>query len=242
MTGRMKYYDIHCHFVPGVDDGAQSTEAALELIEADYKDGVRVIFMTPHQRPRLFEVPLEKVVSRYEMIKTEALKRFPDLEIYLGCECFMHMEVLERIERNPELRLGGGRFVLAEFSTTHSAGFILERTDELISAGYEVIIAHAERYYPIREDIEFLKKLKRMGAYIQINADSIIGTYGHKMKKFCKKLLNEDLVDFVGSDAHNIKSRPPRIGKCADYVAKKYGMELRDKIFTNNPAGIVKKL
>lgn len=242
MTGRMRYYDIHCHFVPGVDDGAQSTEAALALIEAEYKDGVRTIFMTPHQRPRLFEAPLEKVVQRYEQVKAEAIRKFPDLEIYLGCECFMHMEVLEKIEKYPELRMGGGRYILAEFSTTHSAGFILERTDELITAGYEVIIAHAERYYPIREDIEFLKKLRRMGAHIQINADSIIGTYGFKMKRFCKKLLKEDLVDFVGSDAHNMKNRPPKIGKCADYIAKKFGTETRDKIFTNNPAEIVKKL
>ena len=133
----------------------------------------------------------------------------------------------------------GSRYVLTEFSTNDSFVTVRNYIYELITKGYRPIVAHVERYFCCQEP-ERIQELKKLGAQIQINADSVLGYEGHTIKKFCAGLMKDDLVDFIGSDAHNLEGRKMNLGKCVAYVRKKMGQDYAEEIFVDNPRRIWK--
>ena len=135
--------------------------------------------------------------------------------------------------------MAGSRYVLAEFGGSSEASYIKERLYSLLASGYKPIAAHIERYEATRSDIDFVEELVDMGAYMQINADSIIGKEGFGTKRYCKKLMKYDLVHFVGSDCHNLTSRVSRIGEAYNYVSKKMDEAYADHLFIENPRKIL---
>lgn len=117
--------------------------------------------------------------------------------------------------------MSGSRYVLTEFRTSDEKSYIRERVQALIRKGYYPIIAHVERYHSVvKNGLDFIDELRDMGAYIQMNADSIIGEDGFMIKRFCKKVIKEEMLDFVGSDGHDLARRTPHIGKCYDKLKK----------------------
>lgn len=234
-------YDIHTHIIPHVDDGADTIQITKKLLQMEYNDGVRTIFATSHFRRRMFETPMKKIELEYEKVKQAAQEIAPDLRVLLGCEFHANLEMVEMLEAKKRPTMGNSRCVLTEFSENHGFRFIQERCYELMSNGYEPIIAHAERYPVLRKNIDYLEQLVDMGAYIQMNADSISGLEGFGMKHFCKKVMKQDLLHFVGSDAHNIKDRKPGMARCAKYIEKAMGREYAEKIFIDNPREIIEE-
>ena len=88
--------------------------------------------------------------------------------------------------------------------------------------------------------MEKIQELKDMGALIQVNAGSVLGEEGWKLKKFCLELMKKDLIDFIASDTHNTSDRKLNLKKCASYVTKKMGKQYAERIFFNNPLNILK--
>lgn len=233
--------DLHCHIIPGVDDGAKDLDEALTLLKMQYDEGVRNIIVTPHYRIGMFEEPMKKVLQNYLKIKSAAKEIGRDgISLYLGCEVYMSREVLDVLKRNDRPTMAGTRYVLTEYSSSSSLKEIRDYVYLMISSGYIPIIAHVERYREIREDTEGISQLKNLGAKIQVNAGSIIGRSGWRVKRACKRLMCEDLIDFVASDCHDIKHRVPNLGKCALYIEKKMGSEYVKRILIENPAKIIK--
>lgn len=235
MTG---YWDVHCHLLPGVDDGAESMEESMRMLRMEYADGVRHIIATPHYRRGMFEASDGRIKAQYEAVCREAGNQLPGLEIYLGCEFYANMDMTETLNSCSRPVMGEKRAVLAEFSGNVSEEFIRERTAALRSSGFTPVLAHAERYACLRENISLVRELSKMGAYIQVNAGSILGEHGRKCKKFCSRLRKEDLIHLIGSDAHGDQIRPPRIGDCAAYLQKKCGSGYVNQIFCVNPGKI----
>lgn len=235
------YFDIHCHFVPGVDDGAGSMEEALALLKLEYTEGVRNIIVTPHYRVGMFETPADVVKQQFERLKEEAAKAIPDagFNLYYGREFHRNMDMTDTLREHPEFTMAGSSYLLLEFSGADSPRTVKERTYAALSHGYIPIIAHVERYPRVRSDFHFLEELHGMGAFLQVNADTILGNDGWGMKRFAKKLIREDLLDFVGSDGHNISDRKPRMGDCAAYLERKYGEEYAERILIRNPQCIL---
>ena len=236
MTG---LFDIHCHIVPHVDDGSKSLEESRRMLEMEYEDGVRTIIMTPHFRYDMFETPLEEVKEQFERVKEMAEQQFKDLRVFLGCELHSSMDMVSCLDEGRRLTLAGSRYVLAEFSARDTKGYIMERVRQLVMNGYHPIIAHLERYPAVRGDLEMISDLRDVGAYIQINADTISGKDGLGEKWFAKKLMKRGLLDFVGSDAHGCKSRVPGMAKAWNQVVKTMGKDYAYEIFVENPSEIL---
>ena len=104
-----------------------------------------------------------------------------------------------------------------------------------------MILAHIERYHCMCDNIEDAAHIAEMGVKIQVNADSITGENGRKVKRFVKQMMDRDLVYCVGTDAHRPGARPPRMKKAAEYVKKKYGEDYMRKIFFSNGRRIMLK-
>ena len=235
----MNYFDMHCHIVPGVDDGADTLETSIQILRKEYEDGIRNIILTPHRRIRMFE-PEEAVVQEHFLaLKREVAEDLPELTLYLGREYHAHLDMIQELARHPEYRMAESDYLLLEFSSQHSMAYIRDRVQEALMRGYEVIIAHCERYGPVRNSLDFADDLRRMGARLQVNADSVTGREGGGVKRFCARLLKYQMVDFIGSDAHNTTDRRTNLGECIRLVTKKYGEEYAKKIFCENPERIV---
>lgn len=236
------YFDVHTHFLQCVDDGSDSIEETLRLIKKDYDEGIRNIILTPHLRLGMFETSVPDVEKQYKILENQLLSVFPDIKLYLGREFHANMDMIEIIDRCPEhFCLGNSNAILLEFSSMHNIMYMHQRIDELFMAGYQPIIAHAERYPALTEDIENFYDLKDKGALIQINADSISGEDGRKMKKFCKKLMKANLIDFVGSDGHNLTDRVPNMAAAVKQMNKVMGNEYTDRICMYNPMSILEQ-
>lgn len=232
-------YDVHCHILPQVDDGADTIQDSLEMLKKEYEDGIRTVILTPHFRKHMFETGEEKIQQQYELLCREAKKALPDLKLYLGCELHANMDMVDLLKQRKQFRMAGSSYVLVEFRESAEKSYIRERLYQLRSNGYDPIIAHAERYTCVAEDMDFVEELVEMGVKIQVNADSIIGKGAWRDKRFCKSLMKHDLLHFVGSDAHDMRERPSRMGECAAYVEKKMGSDYARRIFTKNPSEIL---
>ena len=236
MTG---LYDIHCHILPGVDDGSRNMEESLWMLNKEYNEGVRHVILTPHFRYDMFEPHMNIVTRQFMQLRRAAMNIGEDgMRLYLGCELHSSMDMVECLKKGRRLTLAGSRFVLVEFSNGDEKSYIEERVRSLLMNGFIPVIAHVERYKATRNDIGFLRELKDMGAYIQVNADTISGLDGLGAKIFAKKVMKSGLLDFVGSDGHRQTERIPEIGKCVAKMEKTMGSEYVKKIFIRNPQKI----
>ena len=226
--------DMHCHIVPGVDDGASEKEVK-ELLQMEYDSGVRTIILTPHYRKGMFETSLKTVIEQAMLVKQTALDMALDMEIYLGCEYHANNDMIEELNQIECYRMNGGKYVLVEFSSGHSYMKIRNWIYQLITSGYKPIIAHVERYPMVTDKMEKLEELIRLGAKLQVSSGAVLGQHGFGTKLLARKLLKKRMVHFVGSDAHDTRDRKPNLDLCATYVAKKMGEAYAKEIFIENP-------
>ena len=228
-------YDIHCHILPGVDDGARNMEESLWMLNKEYQEGVRHVILTPHFRYDMFEPHMNIVTRQFMQLRRAAMNIGDEgMRLYLGCELHSSMDMVECLKKGRRLTLAGSRYVLVEFSNGDEKNYIEERVRSLLMNGFIPIIAHVERYKATRNDIGFLTELKDMGAHIQVNADTISGQDGFGAKTFARKVMKHGLLDFVGSDGHRKTERIPEIGKCVAKMEKTMGSEYLKKIFIKN--------
>lgn len=229
-------YDIHCHILPGVDDGARNMEESLWMLNKEYQEGVRHVILTPHFRYDMFEPHMNIVTRQFMQLRRAAMNIGDEgMRLYLGCELHSSMDMVECLKKGRRLTLAGSRYVLVEFSNGDEKNYIEERVRSLLMNGFIPIIAHVERYKATRNDIGFLTELKDMGAHIQVNADTISGQDGFGAKTFARKVMKHGLLDFVGSDGHRKTERIPEIGKCVAKMEKTMGSEYVKKILSKIP-------
>ena len=229
-------YDIHCHILPGVDDGARNMEESIWMLNKEYKEGVRHVILTPHFRYDMFEPHMNIVTRQFMQLRRAAMNIGEEgMKLYLGCELHSSMDMVECLKKGRRLTLAGSRYVLVEFSNGDEKIYIEERVRSLLMNGFIPIIAHVERYKATRNDLGFLTELKDMGAHIQVNADTISGQDGFGAKTFARKVMKMGLLDFVGSDGHRQTERIPEIGKCVAKMEKTMGSEYVKKIFIRHP-------
>ncbi|MGN1158261.1 MAG: CpsB/CapC family capsule biosynthesis tyrosine phosphatase [Agathobacter sp.] len=232
--------DIHCHVLHGVDDGVQTIEEAEQFFRQMAAEGIAGVILTPHYRKGMFETPQSVMAERYRQLYPVA--KAAGVIALPGCEYHVDQQMLENISQKRRWTLAGSSYVLTEYSGADDYDYIKGNTYELLSAGYIPVLAHIERIRCLNSDIGALEELSDMGARIQVNADAVLGIEGGTSKRFCRKLLKEDLIDFIASDCHGLKRRPSHLAECADYVERKYGHQLAKKIFLDNPREILRSI
>ena len=235
------YIDMHCHILPEVDDGAQSIEETVQMLRIAYREGIRCIIATPHHHPKRGMEHPERLRKKLTIVRREAKKIDEKFRVYLGSEIFFGQDVAEKLKSGRALSMNKRQCVLLEFSPTDSFSYIQQGIQSVQMAGYEVILAHAERYPCLLKDLDQIRYLWEMGTRIQVNAGSITGDSGRSAKKFVKQLLGEHMVHCVGTDAHGVDHRQPKMKKAAEYVERKYGEEYMRRIFFSNAKELLRK-
>ncbi len=226
--------DIHTHVLPGVDDGARDWDTCLQMLVKSAEYGVNTIIATPHYLPWKKNATPENI-SRLccEVEEQLQTKHGISMDIYPGNEIYYSLEVVERLKEGDILTLAGSRYVLVEFSVSCSYQTICRAVKEFRDAGYIPIIAHVERYSCLHS-VKQLEDIKQMGALLQMNVEAFQNGWLDSESRWAKKCLKGKMIDFLASDMHSLRRRPPMSGEQLEWIKKKLDFTYRKELLYKN--------
>lgn len=224
--------DIHCHILPGLDDGAKTMEVSVQMAESAIADGITHVIGTPHSNAEYAFRP-ELILERRNELQALVKGR---LEIRTGCDFHLSFENLHDIETNTtKYTLNQQSYLLVEFADFAIPPNIDDTLHNLQLLGLYPIITHPERNGLIRHQPEKLWRWLRHGCYVQVTAQALLGRFGKDTAKIAMRWLEDERVHFVASDAHSVTGRPLKLKEAYDLVAKRFGEARAQALFTDNP-------
>ena len=219
----MNLFDIHCHILPGVDDGSKSMEMSLDMLQIAYEEGTRQIVLTPHYMVGRNRYETGELAGKYEELKAKAKELYPELELYLGNEILWEEGIVDLLKKGEIHTMNGTRYVLVEYNVQTTFRQIRNSIQDLMEARYWPIIAHVERYQCLVKRLDRIDELIRMKALLQMNISSVEGGFLNESKRWCRKLLKEGYITFLATDAHNVDSRGPYSQEYIPWLRKHCG-------------------
>ena len=235
-----QFVDIHCHILPGVDDGSQTPEETKAMLQKAWDERIQIMVATPHYHKQRGKNDIELIKKQLLLTRKLAKEVHPKMQICLGMEIYYGEDVPELLKEGRVVSIRKSRYILVEFSPGDEFQYILNAVRKLQMSGHTVIIAHIERYNCLRKDISNVEYLREMGAYLQVNTGSITGSYGRSVKKFLREVLKAHLVQLVGTDAHGSERRTPKMQEAYKEVVKRCGEEYADQIFGQNAKKVLR--
>ncbi len=200
--------DLHCHLLPGIDDGPPTVEAAVALARAAERAGTRTMVATPHVSWRYQNESTDRA-ALIERLQGSLQAAGVELEVRAGAEVAATRVAEIEPDAIARLTLGDGPWLLLEPPFTPMATGFDAIAYELMRQGHQIVIAHPERCAGLQREPEMLAGLVRSGALTSITAGSLVGRFGEPVRRFAMRLLEEGLVHNVASDAHDESQRPP---------------------------------
>ena len=236
----MYYIDMHNHLLPGVDDGSVDMKMSKELVELEYKEGVRKIICTPHYIKNNNNYSYEQLDEIFEDFKKMATEMHSDLEVYLGNEVLYDDGILDDIRGGMVHTMAGSKYILVEFNIRLSYGSIYEAMRNLINLRLRPIIAHVERYKSLVGNEDRIEELKNMGVYLQMNTESVGGSAFDAKSRWCTKLLKQGYIDFISTDAHDLVNRTPDMADAVKWIKKKCGEDELERMLWDNSETVIR--
>jgi protein-tyrosine phosphatase len=218
--------DLHCHILPGVDDGAKNLSESIAMAKVAVQQGIRTIVATPHHLNNQYENSKQMILERVQELNKALIKEKIDLLILPGQEVRIYGEFVEGYESGEILPVNHTQYVLVEFSSSHVPRYTEALFYDMQNKGLVPVIVHPERNQEIIENPEILYNLVKKGALSQVTAASVVGRFGKKIKNFSLQLIEANLTHFIASDAHNTGSRTFNLREAFDLVHTKYGNEM----------------
>ena len=195
--------DIHSHILPGIDDGSPDIATSLQLVKGIYDLGIRKTVATPHIISDIYRNTPETINDALAKLRAACLAENIDIEINAAAEYMLDDYFLKLLHENTALLCIHKNIVLTELSYASSTSNLNEIAFAIMTKGYRPIMAHPERYFYYQNNYAAYTHLKDMGFYLQVNLLSLTGYYGKSVTKAAKYLLENDMVDFIGSDMHH---------------------------------------
>lgn len=216
--------DLHCHILPGIDDGAKTMDDALKMARKAVSEGITYILATPHYKNGRWTNEKEDIVRSVKLLQAELIQQNIPLTIFPGQEVRIVGELIEDIA-NDKIQFidEENHYLLIEFPTMSIPQFTDQLFFELQKKRIIPIIVHPERNQAILHDPSLLVTLIEKGALSQLTAGSYVGTFGKKIQKLSHQLIQANLVHFIASDAHNTHSRDFHMNEAYDKLGKEFG-------------------
>ena len=233
--------DLHCHILPGLDDGAQSLDEAVEMARIAEKDGIEKIVATPHLfRNNYMHEDLSIIEEkRKELNKTLKVDNI-HVEILSGAEVHVSHNLIDEIRKNRNyLVLNKSGYMFVEFPSEHVFSGVQKLFFELMQEDIIPVIAHPERNSVFVRHPSLLYELIQMGAAVQANRGSFLGIYGKKTEEAVLHFLELNLIHFIASDGHNTRSLVPRISEAVMRVETEVGSERARALVVDNPKAVL---
>lgn len=233
--------DIHCHILPGVDDGAGNMSDALEMAKLAADSGIKSIIVTPHSNiPGSYRNYWNYFMGEdVENLKKEIRRKNINLTIYPGQEIYLAPCFSELLKKGEFIGLNESRYMLVEFSMLEMADVAYRKLQQIIAEGYVPVVAHPERYGFVTEQQEAIYRMKDLGALLQVNRGSIKGAFGKTVMDKANDILSTYQADFVASDAHSQYRRTPYLADVHEFISEEISSEYGDWLFKVNPGKVI---
>ncbi len=196
------YIDIHSHLLYGIDDGAKTLEDTKGIINSMKELGFKQAIATPHTTPLVWDNTKEGIISKHNEFWGIAKEHAELVSLRTASEYLMDESFLNRMEQEKLLCIDKN-YVLVEMSYMNPPIQLLDILYELRKQGYQIVLAHPERYNFYHNNTDMYQKLKKAGCLFQMNLLSVTGYYGAHVLQAANFLLKENLIDFTGSDIHH---------------------------------------
>jgi protein-tyrosine phosphatase len=224
--------DVHCHILPGLDDGPEKIEVSVAMAESAISDGITHVVATPHCNND-YPFDYARVQRLREQLQTEIGGR---LNLATGCDLHVNPENLEALRADAsQFCINQHDYLLVEFNEISIPPSMDDTLHALQLKGLRPIITHPERNAILRRQPERLARWVRLGCFAQVTAGSLTGSFGERAQKDSLRWIAKGLVHFVASDAHNTERRPLRLRAAYDGVSKQFGEEKARALFLENP-------
>jgi protein-tyrosine phosphatase len=232
--------DIHCHLLPGLDDGPRSMDETLAMARMAVADGTRGVICTPHWHPMIWPNEREGITQAVADLRARLDREKIALEVWAGSELSLDAELEDRLVGGRLGTLNGDTWVLLELPATFLPPAMEDYLWMLRQRGHEVVLAHPERYSYIQEDPARLQAWVEMGVAVQITASSLLGKLGPEVATLCRVLLEHRLVHFLASDGHGARSRRPMLGQAVRAAEEVAGSQSARRLVADHPESVLR--
>jgi protein-tyrosine phosphatase len=234
--------DVHCHLLPGIDDGAKTLDQSLSMARASVSNGIRHAIMTPHIQPGRYDNTRTLIKASFDSFREALGEAQIPLEIGMAAEVRISPEILTLLDED-ELpfhgELDGYRILLLEFPPTHIPPGADKLVDYLLMKKIRPLIAHPERNRDVIHKLSKIDPFIDKGCMLQITASSLVGIFGDGPRERARELLERDVFTVLATDSHNLEGRRPLLKEGTAAAAQIIGAEAAQDLVEKNPLQIL---
>ncbi len=227
--------DIHSHVLWEIDDGSVSMAMSKNMLQLAWQHGTKSMIFTPHVIEEAYKPSWSLIKEKTQQLEAWLKQELPEMCVYPAAEVQMNWNLLPELAVNGSYCINGGEYMLIELPMKEIPLYADNFWYELELKGIQPILAHPERYMRVMRHKELLLKWRERGLLLQCNAGSLVGYFGKQVQENAKFLLEADMVDFIGSDAHRDNVRTPDMSQAAQLIREMVGEARLHRITVENP-------
>jgi protein-tyrosine phosphatase len=232
--------DLHCHILPGLDDGAETLEESLRMCSMAAEDAIKTIVATPHTLDGVYMNELPAIKQAVSDLNRQLIQNHIPVEILPGADVHVNVNLLELLKEGKATTVNDNhRYLMLEFPHRSVPPNVENLIFELNLQGIIPILTHPERNMVLQNDLDLVYKLVSQGVLVQITALSLVGEFGPGAERCSRDLLKHNLAHIIATDAHSPESRPPILSVALEAAAKLMGETSALALVTCHPSAII---
>lgn len=220
--------DLHCHMLPGIDDGSKSLEMSLAMARMATDDGITITACTPHIYPGLYMNDTAGIQAARDALQRALDEAGIPLQLTIGADVHLVPGLIEGLRGGTVPSLHGTRYLLLEPAHHVAPPHFQESVFQLVAEGYVPVITHPERLTWVEDHYPVFADLVRQGAWMQVTAGSLTGVFGSRPKYWAERFVGEGLTHILATDAHSNGRRSPVMSKARELAERMLGREEAD--------------
>jgi protein-tyrosine phosphatase len=231
--------DLHCHILPGIDDGAADLDVSLRMAAASADDGVSILACTPHILPGLYHNSGPQIRRALRELQAALDQKGIPLQLVTGADNHVVPDFIAGLQSGRLLSLCDSRYVLVEPPHHTEPPHLEDFFFSLLVAGFVPVLTHPERLSWVPARYESIKRLVARGVWMQITSGSLSGAFGRTAQYWAHRMLDEGCVHILATDAHDTKRRPPDLSRGRDLAAMRVGAVEAEHLVLTRPRGVI---
>jgi len=231
--------DLHCHMLPGIDDGARDLATALAMAQQAVADGIRHTVCTPHIYPGLYDNSVAGIAAATSAFQRELDTAGIPLRVSYGADIQIVPELVAGLQSGQLPTLHGSRYFLFEPPHHIQPPGMLELIHSVVAARYVPVITHPERLTWAEGAYAQFAEAARLGAWIQLTGGSLLGVWGPRVKALSERFLQDGITHLVASDGHNLSNRTPTLGPARERLVALLGEAEAQRLVSERPAAVL---
>lgn len=231
--------DFHTHIIPGIDDGSKNINETVTMLKEAQKAGFNMIVLTPHYLEGYYESSKNNNLVYTNKLNMIAMQNNIHIRLFLGNESYLSEDLPNLVKQGKVSTINNSRYLLFELPMNSEPMDLNRMVYKMQEIGITPILAHPERYSYIQENPNIVYDLIKNGVLMQSNYGSVLGQYGKKAKVIFKKLLENNMIYFLGSDVHRVNSIYTKMPEAVNKIEEIIGKQKMQEITCINPQKVL---